>query len=64
MSKRIVVIGGGITGLSAAHRLIELQKENNLDIEVLLIEASGKLGGAISTINKNGYLEIENSYIN
>ncbi len=56
MGKKIVVIGGGITGLSAAHRLIEIQKEQNLDLEVLLIEASDKLGGAISTIEKDGYL--------
>ena len=56
MGKKIVVIGGGITGLSAAHRIIEIQKENNLDLEILLIEKSDKLGGAISTINKNGYL--------
>jgi len=56
MTKRIVVIGGGITGLSAAHRLIELQKEKNLDIEVLLIEKSKKLGGPITTIKKGNFL--------
>jgi oxygen-dependent protoporphyrinogen oxidase len=56
MSKKIIVIGGGITGLSAAHRIIEIQKENNLDLEILLIEKSDKLGGAISTVKKDGYL--------
>lgn len=56
MSKKIVIIGGGITGLSAAHRIIEIQKENNLDLEILLIEKSDKLGGAISTIEKDGFL--------
>jgi len=56
MTKRIVVIGGGITGLSAAHRLIELQKEKNLDIEVLLIEKSKKLGGPITTIKEGDFL--------
>ncbi len=56
MPKRIVVIGGGISGLSAVNRLLELKKERNLDIEVFLIEKSGRLGGAISTIKKNGYL--------
>ncbi|NIT60790.1 MAG: NAD(P)-binding protein, partial [Aliifodinibius sp.] len=48
MPKRIVVIGGGISGLSAVNRLLELKKERNLDIEVFLIEKSGRLGGAIS----------------
>ena len=56
MTKRIVVIGGGITGLSAAHRLIELQKEKNLDIEVLIIEKSKKLGGPITTIKEGDFL--------
>ncbi len=56
MPKRIIIIGGGITGLSAAHRLLELQEERGLDLEVLLIEKSGKLGGSISTVKKDGYL--------
>lgn len=56
MAKRIVVIGGGITGLSAAHRLTELKGENNLDIEVILIEKTDKLGGAVTTVKKDGFL--------
>ncbi|MGB3728853.1 MAG: protoporphyrinogen oxidase [Thermodesulfobacteriota bacterium] len=56
MAKRIVVIGGGITGLSTAHRLTELQSEKNLDIEVILIEKSDKLGGAVTTVKKDGFL--------
>ena len=27
----ILIIGGGITGLAAAHRLIELNDENNFE---------------------------------
>lgn len=56
MTKKIVVIGGGITGLSAAHRLMELQNEKNLDIEVILIEKGDNLGGPITTIKKDGFL--------
>lgn len=55
MTKRIVVVGGGITGLSAAHRLTELREEG-LDIEILLIERTTNLGGVISTVNKDGFL--------
>jgi oxygen-dependent protoporphyrinogen oxidase len=47
--KRIVVIGGGIAGLAAAHRLVELQKEKSLDLEIILIEASPRTGGSIAT---------------
>ncbi|NIU87909.1 MAG: protoporphyrinogen oxidase, partial [Nitrosopumilaceae archaeon] len=56
MPKRVLVIGGGITGLSAAHRLFELKEERSLDLEVLLFEKSSRIGGAISTVRKNDYL--------
>ena len=56
MRKRVVVIGGGISGLSAAHRLTELGREKNLDLEVLLLESAGRVGGVISTIEKEGFL--------
>jgi protoporphyrinogen/coproporphyrinogen III oxidase len=49
MSCRVVVVGGGIAGLAAAHRLIELNNEKSLGLEVLLIEASTRLGGVIGT---------------
>jgi protoporphyrinogen oxidase len=49
MTRRIVVVGGGIAGLAAAHRLTELQQANALDLEVLLLEGSTRLGGAIAT---------------
>ena len=49
--KRIVVVGGGISGLAAAYRLIELGQTN-----VTLIEASPRLGGTIQTENRDGFL--------
>lgn len=54
--KRIIIIGGGITGLSAAHRLLELAAEKNLPIEVMLLEAGDQLGGVIRTVKRDGYL--------
>lgn len=56
MPKRIVIVGGGITGLSAAYRLQELEKERALELEILLFEKSDRLGGAIKTVSKDGYL--------
>jgi protoporphyrinogen/coproporphyrinogen III oxidase len=49
MSRRIVVIGGGIAGMAAAHRVVELSNERNLGVEVTLLEASHRLGGSIMT---------------
>ena len=53
---KIIIIGGGITGLAAAHRLIELNKENDLNIKIELLESSTRLGGNISTLKKDGLL--------
>jgi oxygen-dependent protoporphyrinogen oxidase len=56
MTRRIVVVGGGIAGLAAAHRLIELKKEKSLDIQVVLLEASNRLGGSIATERVGDFL--------
>lgn len=53
---RIIVIGGGITGLSAAHRLVELRSEKSLPLEVVLLEGGGRLGGTIATRHLDGFL--------
>lgn len=50
--KRIAVIGAGITGLSAAHRLRELLPEANITV----FEATSRAGGIIRTETENGYL--------
>ncbi len=47
--KRVVVIGGGITGLTTAYRLTQAAQERGLPLEVVLLEASGRLGGTITT---------------
>jgi oxygen-dependent protoporphyrinogen oxidase len=49
MSRRVVVVGGGISGLAAAHRLIELRRERDIDLDILLLEAAARLGGVIAT---------------
>ncbi len=56
MNRRVVVVGGGIAGLATAHRLIELDKEKSLDLEVVLLEASTRLGGCIATERVDDFL--------
>jgi oxygen-dependent protoporphyrinogen oxidase len=51
-SPRIAVIGGGISGLAAAHRLMELEPQ----LQVTLFEASDRLGGVLQTTRRDGYL--------
>lgn len=50
--RRIVVIGGGISGLAAAHRLLELDP----GLDLTLIEASSRLGGTLRTDQRDGFL--------
>jgi len=50
--QRVAVIGGGITGLAAAHRLIELDS----NLRVTLFEASDHLGGVLRTTSRDGFL--------
>ena len=56
VSDRVVVIGGGLTGLAAAHRLLALQSITRRPIEVVLLEAKPRIGGAIWTEHRDGFL--------
>lgn len=54
--KHIVIIGGGISGLAAAHRLTELSSQSNQRIKITLLEAGPRPGGVIQTVECDGYL--------
>ncbi|MGE3538117.1 MAG: protoporphyrinogen oxidase [Candidatus Tectimicrobiota bacterium] len=47
--KRVIVVGGGITGLTVCYRLQRAAQEQGLALDVRLLEASGRLGGLIGT---------------
>lgn len=51
----IIIVGGGITGLTAAYYLQQQINEQNLPYNVKLIEASDRLGGKIHTVKKDGF---------
>lgn len=53
---RVAVIGGGIAGLAAAHRLVELSRERQQRIQLTLIEAGKRVGGAIGTERTGGFV--------
>ena len=54
--RQVVIIGGGISGLAAAHRLIELNLESREPLQLTLLEAGPRLGGVISTEHREGFL--------
>ncbi|MBS2013970.1 MAG: protoporphyrinogen oxidase [Deltaproteobacteria bacterium] len=50
--KRVVIVGGGITGLAAAHALEK--SEESCDVQ--LLEAGARLGGNIITVNHAAFV--------
>lgn len=50
--KTVAIIGGGISGLAAAHRLSEIAP----GVGVTLFEATDRLGGVLGTESRDGYL--------
>ncbi len=54
--RRIAVIGGGIAGLAAAHRMVELDPR----CSVTLLEAGPRPGGVLSTTHEDGF-QVEQS---
>lgn len=54
--KRVIVVGGGIAGLAAAHRVGELKRDQSLDLEVIVLESANRLGGSIATERVGDFL--------
>jgi oxygen-dependent protoporphyrinogen oxidase len=52
MHQRVLVIGGGITGLAAAHHLLS----DHPEYAVTLVERDTRLGGKILTVEQDGYV--------
>jgi protoporphyrinogen oxidase len=48
--KPVAIIGGGITGLTAAFCL------KQRGIPVILLEAAGRVGGVVQSVRRDGYL--------
>ena len=48
--KTVVVVGGGITGITAMHYLHKMKRERGLDLRLILVEKNEHLGGKIHTV--------------
>ncbi|WP_128895993.1 protoporphyrinogen oxidase [Longirhabdus pacifica] len=55
-TKHIVVIGGGITGLSAAYYVQQLVKKEKLPYRITLLESSDTFGGKIKTLYRDDFI--------
>ncbi|MFI8687051.1 protoporphyrinogen oxidase [Rossellomorea sp. NPDC077527] len=54
--KTVVVVGGGITGLTALYHLHKMSKEHKSELKLLLIERDHNLGGKIRTVEEGDYI--------
>jgi protoporphyrinogen/coproporphyrinogen III oxidase len=54
MRERVLIAGGGITGLTAAYRLRQRAAAAGADAEILLVEREERLGGQIWTERTDG----------
>jgi protoporphyrinogen/coproporphyrinogen III oxidase len=53
--RRVAVIGGGISGLSAAYYLQQLGKQKGIALQITIIEKDSRFGGKIETMRKDGF---------
>ncbi|GMA51954.1 protoporphyrinogen oxidase [Alicyclobacillus contaminans] len=54
--RHIVIIGGGITGLSAAHTLYQRMRELGPELQITVLERENQLGGKIRTHREGGFV--------
>lgn len=54
-TKKIVILGGGISGLSAAYYVKKIANEQQIPVEITLIEKENRLGGKLHTVKRNGF---------
>jgi oxygen-dependent protoporphyrinogen oxidase len=53
--KRIAIVGGGVAGVTAAYELAQLAR-NGAAVQVVLFEASTRLGGIVETVREGGFV--------
>lgn len=53
---RIVIVGGGITGLACAHRLVADLARARVEAEVILVDQGQAPGGHATTVREDGYV--------
>src|SRR5699024_9123804 len=56
MANKIIIVGGGITGLTTAYYLIEKLAHVDGDFDIQVLEASHRVGGKIHTVPRDGFV--------
>ncbi len=53
-ARRIAILGGGISGVTAAWQLAQRERAQG-DVDITLFEASSRLGGIVETVLRDGF---------
>ncbi len=54
--KRVVVVGGGISGLASAYRIRQQASSVQLPLSLTVVETGTKMGGKVQTLRAEGYV--------
>ena len=54
--RRIIVIGGGISGLAAAWKILQSLRKSGQPFDLQLLESSPRAGGALQSVARDGFL--------
>ncbi|USB32261.1 protoporphyrinogen oxidase [Paenibacillus sp. YPG26] len=55
-SRNIVIIGGGLTGLSAAFYIRKFYREKGVPVQITILEKGKSMGGKIETLHRDGFV--------
>lgn len=55
-ARKIVIVGGGLTGLSAAFYIRKFYREKGIPIQISVLEKSKTMGGKIETLHRDGFV--------
>lgn len=53
---RLAIVGGGLAGLAAAYEAEQLSEREGLELEIVLYEATDRLGGKLHTNREDGFV--------
>ena len=55
-TRRVAVIGGGISGLTLAYELNKLKKSANPELDITVFEQGNSPGGTVETERRDGFI--------
>ncbi|GIP21199.1 protoporphyrinogen oxidase [Paenibacillus sp. J22TS3] len=55
-ARKIVIVGGGLTGLSAAFYIRKFYKEKGVPVQISVLEKGRSMGGKIETLHRDGFV--------